>query len=135
MEDYGDRVIEMILIEGSSHEICAALHLCLFGQTKLPASQSGLLMPGPVLIESSVGGDDPKCVICEYVIQTLAERMKDNATEVYIFVNYLVLNYNLNIVFHPGRDKSGTGTNLQPPSKNYNKEMHRFRHHVRRYDH
>lgn len=75
MKNYGDQVIEMILIEGSSHEICAALHLCLFSKVSPPAE------PRPAIVTNNKG-DDPKCVLCEYVITTLAARIKDNATEV-----------------------------------------------------
>jgi hypothetical protein len=106
MKNYGDEVLEMILIEGSSHEICAALHLCLMvTEVKVKvkvndtAEVNDLSIPGPILVgdEPQVGvvvsqgqgqelevqnGDDPKCVLCEYVIQMLAERIKDNATEV-----------------------------------------------------
>jgi len=32
--------------------------------------------------DEATGGDDTKCVICEYVITTLASKIKDNATEV-----------------------------------------------------
>jgi hypothetical protein len=63
------------------------------------AEVNDLSIPGPILVgdEPQVGvvvsqgqgqelevqnGDDPKCVLCEYVIQMLAERIKDNATEV-----------------------------------------------------
>lgn len=74
MKNYGDQVIEMILIEGSSHEICAALHLCLFSKVSPPAE------PRPAIVTNNKG-DDPKCVLCEYVITTLAARIKDNATE------------------------------------------------------
>jgi saposin len=75
MEEYGDRVIEMILIDGSAHEICAALHLCLLLTEEAVTVESA---PAPALAPVK---DDPKCVLCEYVISTLALKIKDNSTE------------------------------------------------------
>jgi hypothetical protein len=92
MEEYGDRVLEMILIDGTSHEVCAALHLCLFSpapQTNNIVIQSPLPFEkySPSSIDLGVEDDenveeDTKCVLCEYVISTLATKIKDNATEV-----------------------------------------------------
>jgi len=69
-------VIEMILVDGTAHEICAAVHLCLFKDFE----QMGALGNNAVGEEEELK-EDPKCVLCEYVITTIAERVKDNATE------------------------------------------------------
>jgi saposin len=88
MESYGDRVVEMILIDGTSHEICAAMHLCLFAPAPpkiIVESVLPLEKYSPSIIEGSAeevnGEPDTKCVLCEYVISTLASKIKDNSTE------------------------------------------------------
>jgi len=78
MENYGDRVIEMILVDGTAHEICAAVHLCLFKDLQAMGVISAGNHGGE---EDEELKEDPKCVLCEYVITTLADRIKDNATE------------------------------------------------------
>ena len=40
MREYGERVAEMILVEGSAHEICVVLHLCLFSPSPVPTKSA-----------------------------------------------------------------------------------------------
>lgn len=82
--------MEMILIEGTAHEICAALHLCLW-------STSTGSQPNKIVVESALPmeryfvpiphrpatvGEKPTCTLCEFVITQLDGMLKDNSTEV-----------------------------------------------------
>lgn len=98
MKNYGDQVAEMILIYGTSHGVCAAIHLCLMSpaptqpqrivvESQLPLDR---YLPQTVTLDRmsqlpQVNDDSRKCVMCEFVITTLDQRLADNATEVIIF--------------------------------------------------
>lgn len=95
MKNYGDQVAEMVLIYGTSHGVCAALHLCLLSpvpptptkiviQAQLPLDR---YLPQAVTLDrvaqmQSVQDGSRKCVMCEFVITTLDQRLQNNATEV-----------------------------------------------------
>ncbi|CAL8094179.1 unnamed protein product [Orchesella dallaii] len=91
MRNYGDQVAEMILIYGTSHGVCAAIHLCLMSpppqkiviESQLPMDR---YLPQSVTLDrvneiDAVNNDSPGCVICEFVITTLDQQLQDNATE------------------------------------------------------
>jgi hypothetical protein len=117
MTQYGDRAVEMILVEGSSHGICIGLGLCFMIDTKVAPLPDTLYTPQVMInngggSESSKGKYEPKCVLCEYVISTLALKIKNNATEVrIIYVKRKFLSLFLFIYFS-ARNQSGSGTDL-----------------------
>lgn len=97
MKDYGDQVAEMILIYGTAHGVCAAIHLCLFSpipptpnkiviESQLPLDR---YLPQSVTLDrvaqmEAVEDDSNRCVVCEFVITTLQQRLQDNSTEVHL---------------------------------------------------
>lgn len=93
MKDYGDQVAEMVLIYGTAHGVCAAIHLCLLQpptpnkiiiESQLPLDRylPQTVTLGRVAQMESLEDDSKRCVMCEFVITTLQQRLQDNSTEV-----------------------------------------------------
>ncbi len=120
MKEYGERVAEMILIEGTAHEICAALHLCLFSPA--PVKKVGRLvgdsllsfdryMPqtmvndivnrwAPHKTQEADVDEKPTCALCEFVMTQLDSMLENNSTEVNATFMYLWNTEDLPIVLN-----------------------------------
>jgi len=91
MREYGDKVVEMILIDGSAHEICAAIHLCLFSpKPAQPQKPPKIIVDSflpferyvpQVLVTKKKVESKQTCTLCEFVMTQLDSMLKDNSTE------------------------------------------------------
>lgn len=110
MTNYGNQIGEMLVLEVTAREVCVGLHLCLLpvegeapkkekivGESPLPLDRfmpqailQGELnkvkaqhpeLAGQLEEEEEVAGKGNTCVVCEFVIQKLVDRLSDNATE------------------------------------------------------
>jgi len=93
MKEYGDRVMEMILIEGTAHEICAALHLCLWSTAPVRTPKPSMTVvvnsalpferyvPQVPAVEKPNVQQKQTCVLCEFIMSQLDGMLKDNSTE------------------------------------------------------
>jgi len=100
MREYGDKVAEMIILEGTAHGVCAALHLCLWTPSPPAQAPSDITLVGEAMlpfdrympqtmVEDELTKEDdttqrPSCALCEFVMTRLETMLNDNATEVSI---------------------------------------------------
>jgi len=103
MKEYGEKVAEMIVIEGTAHGVCTLLHMCLFSPEDIDSveSQESIKLTGESMlpfdryipqtivnedirnmkIDGEIVKEKPLCAICEFALTQIDNMLGTNATE------------------------------------------------------
>nr|ALX00059.1 proactivator polypeptide [Melanoplus sanguinipes] len=89
VEDYSDELVDMLVADFTPQEVCAYLKLCDpspkpvidISSNEIPSSSKHHLMPQDIIHSEIDKFRGEACVICEFVLTKIQERLKDKPTE------------------------------------------------------